>query len=51
MTCSECSHWDEINCFCWVTMEDINSEDAQILSCAYDDSIEQSEEDYEEEYP
>ena len=49
MVCAECSHYDEINCFCWVEWEYINSEDAQILSCAKDDSIEESEEDYLDE--
>jgi hypothetical protein len=45
MTCSQCSHYDEINCFCWVQWEEISHADAEILSCASDTSL--TEEDFE----
>ena len=46
MTCSDCSHYDELNCFCWLHWREIGPDDSCVTSCSDDDSIEEPEEDY-----
>ena len=51
MTCDQCSHYDELNAFCWLHWREIGPDDACVRSCSDDDSIQESEEDYMDEYP
>jgi len=39
MTCSDCIHYDMINCFCWVRWLEISQADS-LSSCSRDDSRE-----------
>jgi len=45
MTCANCSHYDWINCFCWLRWKEIGHNDAEVSSCSRDDSIEREEND------
>jgi len=40
MTCSDCTHYDMINCFCWVRWLEISQADSYVSSCSRDDSRE-----------
>jgi len=43
MTCEDCSHYDSINCFCWVRWIEIGHDEAYVHSCVNDDSKELEE--------
>ena len=45
MTCENCSHYDELNAFCWVHWDDVSTEDAYVNSCEFDDSETEEDED------
>jgi len=49
MTCDQCSHYDEINAYCWLHWREIDSENATVTSCSNDDSIEELEDNYLDE--